>query len=224
MESVICFAAHPDDMEFSCTGTLKKYFTDMYDVYYIIVTNGENGFKTAHLSRDERIRTRKAEQREVGKRLGLKDIIFLDYRDGFLEYTEDLRRDLVMHIKEIRPDIVFSFDPANRAFDDINLYHRDHRIVAEAVFDACFAAKNAWMYPGPPHPVKKIYFYGSNDPNYYVDIHDVMDFKLDLLSCHRSQFPDFKKIEKLIKEKISPPTGDYPHAESFRVVEIEQLV
>jgi len=222
MKSIICFAAHPDDLEFSCTGTLKKHFMDDYEIHFVILTNGENGFKAGEMEREERVRIRQQEQREAGKMLGVNEVVFFDNRDGFLEYTEKLRADVVALIKKIRPEIIFSFDPANNSYDDINLFHRDHRVAAQVVFDACFAAKNFWMYPGESHRVSRVYFYGCKEPDHVVDISDVIDFKLSMLACHKSQFPDFSRVEKLIREKISPPHGSYAHAETFRILEIEQ--
>jgi len=160
MESIVCFAAHPDDLEFTCTGTLSRLKDEGYEIIYVIVTNGENGFKSEpKLTAKERIEIRKEEQLEVAKLLGVKRVIFLGYIDGFLEYAEELRSKLVEIIKKYKPEIVFSFDPANRTFCSLNLLHRDHRIVSEAVFDACFAAKNQLMYPGELHRVKKNVFF-----------------------------------------------------------------
>ena len=171
MKTVLCIGAHPDDMEFSCTGTLHKLKLQDYQIYYIIVTNGENGFKTdVKTSLQQRIRIRKAEQLEVGRKLGIEKVIFLGYRDGFLRYTEKLRQQLVKYIKIFKPELVFSFDPANKSYTSLNALHRDHRIIAEVVFDACFAAKNIWMYPGEPHRIQKIYFFATDQPNHFEDI------------------------------------------------------
>ena len=126
-------------------------------------------------------------------------------------------------IKKYQPEIIFSFDPANRDYDNLNLFHRDHRVVSEAVFDACFAAKNKYMYPGEPHQIKKIYFYGSNSPNHFEDITKTIDFKLELLACHQSQFPDFLKISEFIKNTLSRETNKYEYSEAFRIMEIEQI-
>lgn len=223
-KSIIGFAAHPDDLEFSCTGTLSEMKKSGYEINYVIVTNGENGFKVdSKLEAKERIEIRIREQLEVARKLGVHEVVFLDYSDGFLTYTEKLRGQLVGIIKKYQPQIVFSFDPANRDYDNLNLFHKDHRVLSEVVFDACFAAKNKHMYPGRPHQVEKIYFYGSNDPNYYEDITKSIDFKLELLACHQSQFPDFKKVADFVKNKISKGTKKYKYSEAFRVLEIEQL-
>ena len=124
IKTVVGFAAHPDDLEFSSTGTLKKLKKSGYQIIYVIVTNGENGFKAAsNLPRKERIEVRIREQLDVARKLGVEEVVFLDYSDGFLTYSEELRGQLVGIIKKYRPEIVFSFDPANRSFDNLNLYH-----------------------------------------------------------------------------------------------------
>ena len=223
-KSVIGFAAHPDDLEFTCTGTLFKLKKQGYEIIYVIVTNGENGFKSnLNISRNERIQIRSQEQLEVARKLGIKDVIFLNYSDGFLIYTEELRSRLVKIIKDVQPEIIFSFDPANRKFYNLNLFHKDHRVVSEAVFDARFAAKNLHMYPGDAHQVKKIYFFGTHEPNYFEEITDIMDFKLELLACHKSQFPDFSKIADFVKNTISRETDRYEYSEAFRILEVEQI-
>lgn len=223
-KSIIGFAAHPDDLEFTCTGTLFKLKKQGYEIIYVIVTNGENGFKgDLNISRKERVQIRTQEQLEVAGKLGVKNVVFLNYSDGFLLYTEELRRRLVKIIKDIQPEIIFSFDPANRKYDNLNLFHKDHRVVSEAVFDACFAAKNLHMYPGDAHQVKKIYFFGSHEPNYFEDITNLIDFKLDLLACHKSQFPDFSKIADFVKNTISRETDRYEYSEAFRILEVKQI-
>ncbi len=223
-KTIIAFAAHPDDLEFTSTGTLSKLIGRGYEIIYIVVTNGENGFKFGgQIPPKERVAIRVGEQLQVAQKLGVKKVVFLDYIDGFLTYTEELRQQLVEIIKIYKPEIVFSFDPANRDFNNLNLLHRDHRIISEAVYDACFAAKNLHMYPGDRHQVKKIYFFGSNNPNHFEDITDQIELKLDLLACHKSQFPDFSKIEDYIKNTVSKESNKYKFSEAFRILEVEQI-
>jgi LmbE family N-acetylglucosaminyl deacetylase len=223
MKNLICFGAHSDDIEFGCMGTVIQHLRDGWKARFVIITNGENGFKMGQAAPEERVRIRKEEQMEVSRRLGLEEVLFLDYRDGFLAYSEELRGCIVEIIKRYRPDKVFCFDPANREFNNLNLFHRDHRVAGEVVFDACFAAKNLWMYPGEAHRVDDIYFFGSHKPDCFVDIGDVVENKLELLACHRSQFPDFSKVEKFVRERMSKMHDEYEYAESFRVLHVEQI-
>ncbi len=219
-KSFVCFGAHPDDIEFSCTGMVDKLLKEGYSGYFVIVTNGENGFKKFEATREERIAVRKREQLRVAEAMGIRDVLFLDYRDGFLEYTEDLRRDLVGILKKIQPEIIFTFDPGNKEFSNLNLFHRDHRIVAEAVFDAVFAAKNRFMYPEDPHVVKKMFFFGTNKPNFFFDVSDFMERKMELLAFHESQFTDFPKVAQAIKKWHANATDACAYAETYRVLEV----
>ncbi len=223
MKTFVCFGAHPDDLEFSCTATNYKLIQQGYQGIFVVITTGENGFKGPETPREGRIEIRRQEQQNAAKKLGVSDVIFLDHRDGFLEYTEELRRQLVEIIKTYKPEIVFSFDPANRDFDDLNLFHRDHRIVGEAVFDACFAAKNRFMYPGEPHTVGQLWLYGSYQPTHFEDITDLIDFKMELLACHASQFPDFSLVDDFVRNEISKFTDMYVYSEGFRVMTVRQL-
>lgn len=224
MKNIACFAAHPDDLEFTCTGTIYHFIKKGYTVIFVIITNGENGFADKNISRDVRIETRKNEQEKAAKILGVAEILFLNYEDGFLQYTDELRSELTKIIRKYKPEIVFSFDPANKDYDSLNLYHRDHRITAEAVFDACFAAKNKFMYGGSPHRIKKMYFYGTSNPNIVVNITDIIDLKLEILRCHKSQFSDVNRVENYVKYELSKRSEKYEFNEVFRVMEVRQIL
>ena len=78
MKTVIGFAAHPDDLEFSCTGTMKKLHDKGYRLIYVIITNGENGFKVnPGISADKRVEVRRKEQLQVAELLGVEKVHFL---------------------------------------------------------------------------------------------------------------------------------------------------
>lgn len=222
---IMAVGAHPDDLEFGCPVTVRNFIKQGYEAYYVILTNGENGFKEKARTKQERINTRRKEQQEAAKKIGVKKIYFFGNRDGFLEYNETLRKKLTLLIKALRPEIVFCFDPANRDFDNINLFHRDHRISAEAAFDAVFAAKNEFIYPHKNglHKVEKIYFFGTNKPNYSVDISKDIDFKLDVLSSYESQFPNFENFTNFYKDFFRNQNPEYEFSEDFRVMDIIQF-
>lgn len=224
-KNIIAVGAHPDDIEFGCPVTLKNFIKNGYNVYYIVATNGENGFKVKSLSSKERIEIRKNEQIEAAKKVGVKEVHFLGFKDGFLDYTENLREKITLIIKELKPEIIFTFDPANLDFDNINLNHRDHRNIALAVFDSVFAAKNDFIYPDKngKHRVEKIYFFGTNIPNLTVDITEHIDFKLDVLKSFKSQFPNFEAFAKFFKENIGNSSQEYKFSETFRVLDVVQI-
>ena len=222
-QKAMVIVAHPDDIEFSCTGLLMKLIERGYEAYYIVATNGENGFKVGSKPRKQRIAVRHKEQLNAANMLGVKKVFFLGYRDGFLANNNELRRKLVKIIKTVRPEIIFSFDPANRTYENINLQHRDHRNIGKAVFDAVFAAKNKYMYPGKPHKVGYFYFFGAEEPDYFENITGYIDKKLEILKEHKSQFSDFSKVEDWVKTFLSKFTGKYKYSEAFRVIKVEQI-
>ncbi len=222
-QTILAVGAHPDDIEFSCTGTLRQFIEKGYDVYYTVATNGENGFKIAHKPRKQRIEIRNKEQLIAAHKLGVKKVFFLGYRDGFLKNDDGLRKKLVPIIKKVKPEIIFSFDPANRTYENINLQHRDHRNIGKAVFDAVFAARNRYMYPGKPYQVNNLYFYSSEKPDFFVNITKHIQLKLDVLNEHKSQFSDFTKVENWVKTYLSKFTKKYKYSEAFRVIKIEQI-
>ena len=224
-KNILAVGAHPDDIEFGCPVTLRNFIKKGYEVHYVIATNGENGFKTKSLSAKERIEIRKKEAQEAARKVGAKEIHFLGFKDGFLEYNESLREKLTLIIKEIRPEVVFTFDPTNMDFDNINLNHRDHRNISMAVFDAVFAAKNDFIYPDKngKHRVDKLYFFGTSKPNLTVDITSQIDFKLDVLKSFKSQFPNFESFAKFFKENIGNASNDYKYSETFRVLDVVQI-
>ena len=224
-KTILAVAAHPDDIEFECIIQLRRLIEEGYEVYYLVATNGENGWKAPDTNKEERIKIRKEEQLSAANMIGVKEIIFWDYKDGFLEYTKELRGRLVKIIREIKPTAIFSFDPANTLFDNINLFHRDHRTIAIALFDAVFAAKNHYMYPElpEPHRIDTLYFFGSHAPNYFLDITNDIDFKMSVIRCFKSQFPDFEKFSIYYKENFTKYSPDYAFSEAFRILEINRI-
>lgn len=219
---ILAISAHPDDIEFAAGGTMFKFKELGYDIYLIVATNGENGFKIDHKPREVRVKTRHNEQLNAAKILGVKKIFFLNYRDCYLKNDNILRMKIGKIIKKVKPEIIFTFDPSNRSFESVNLLHRDHRVISEASFDAVFAARNRYLLPGEPHSVKQFWFFGCDKPNKFVNITGLIKQKIELIGAHRSQFSDHKTMEKWVKEHLSSYTKKYKYSEKFRVVNITQ--
>lgn len=220
---VMVIAAHPDDIEFTCCGTISRLLKQGYTGVYVVVSNGESGFKIAEQPREIRVKTREKEQMAAAKVIGVRNVLFLHQKDSFIKNDDNLRKRLVSLIKKYKPNIVVTFDPANKEFNNINLHHRDHRRVAECVFDSVFAAKNKYIFPGEPWKVDEMYFFGTAKPNYFVDISDIIDLKIKALSMHKSQFSDFEKTRRYILKWTSENTKEYKHSEAFRIIKIRQI-
>jgi len=121
-------AAHPDDLDFSASGTVARLVKSGVDVYYLILTDGSKGSMDHAIRPEELITIRQAEQRAAAQVLGVKDIFFMQHEDGLLECTPHLKREIARHIRQLKPEVVLAFDPtmvydAKRGF----INHPDHR-------------------------------------------------------------------------------------------------
>jgi LmbE family N-acetylglucosaminyl deacetylase len=219
---ILAVSAHPDDIEFSCGGTLFKFKEKGYEIFYVVATNGENGFKIGHKPKKQRVLIRNKEQLNSARLLSVKKVFFLNYKDGYLPNNDELRDKIAKIIKKVKPEIIFTFDPANKSFDSVNLNHRDHRNIAAAVFDAVFAARNRYMLPGDIHAAGYFYFFGCDKPNHYENITKQIKGKINLIKEHRSQFYEAKGMENWVKEHLSSYTKKYKYSERFRIVKILQ--
>ncbi len=221
----LIFSAHPDDLDFGCAGTTATLTAQGHEVVYCILTNGEKGTHKVKQTKEQMVAMREREQEAAGKVVGVHRVIFLRNTDGDLEHTREVRKQVTRVIRDVRPDIVLSQDPANHAFDNFYKYHRDHRMTAEIVFDA--------IYPGVgsdsffpelaqeevfPHQIEEVWFYSPEKANRYVNITATIGKKIAALNSHESQIPDVKLMEKRIRERarIAGKKKGWKYAETFR--------
>ena len=76
--------AHPDDAEFGCGGTVARWVTEGIEFVYVVATDGSKGSADPTMSPEQLIALRRQEQRSAADVLGVKDIVFLGYPDGYL--------------------------------------------------------------------------------------------------------------------------------------------
>ncbi len=206
---ILGICAHPDDLEFGASGTFAKWIREGAEGYYIILTDGSKGSEDISIPSDTLKETRYAEQEEAGKVVGLKEIFFLDYVDGELMNTPDVRQRVVRIIRKIRPDVVISQDPAfiyDAEAGFIN--HPDHRIAGQIALDCIFPfARNMRTFSElleedlTSHKVADILLTNFRSSNFFVDITNTIDVKLDALSCHRSQQEDPEATRGFVRER-----------------------
>lgn len=226
LKKILVFSPHPDDSDFGVAGTIAKLAKEGYDITLCVITDGRRGVP---LSTKKAISIRSKEQLKAAKILGIKKVIFLKEEDGNLENTPKVREKLVRVIRQEKPDIIFSFDPANLEFDSFYRFHRDHRIVAEAVFDAVYPeAGSAQYYPYlikqglKPHPVREIWFFATHKPNKFIDISPTMNLKIKALAAHKSQVRNIKEVSTKIKmwAKKAGATKKMQYVECFRKINL----
>jgi LmbE family N-acetylglucosaminyl deacetylase len=222
---VLVISAHPDDVDFGCGGTLAKWAREGAEVIYTICTSGEKGTDDPNMTNLALARTREKEQRDAAGVIGAKEVIFLRKPDGELQYSLEFRGELVRVIRQCRPDILFTHDPANRSFDNQYIFHADHRVVGELAFDAVYpAALNRNYYPGhlaeglTPHAVSELYFFAAAQPDTWVNIEPTLELKIKALRCHTSQMKNPQVMEEMVRTWFAAWGRErgFPYAERFR--------
>jgi len=215
-KTAMVIVAHPDDAEFAVAGSVATWVRDGWDVYYVICTDATGGgpddATDVSLSAKRIISdTRKSEQRAAGEVLGLKDVFFLDYPDGQLQPSLELRRDLVRLLRTYRPSRVFCQSPERTWTPTLTLgrYHSDHLAAGQAALAAIYPmSQNPWDFPDLfeegllPHKISEVYIAGAPNINHYVDITNVMEQKIAALLCHASQFIGrIEEVEKMVRKR-----------------------
>src|SRR4051812_46786127 len=103
-ERLLCVVAHPDDIEYGTAPAIATWTRSGVDVAYLLLTSGEAGMGDRDPEQTAALRER--EQIDGSAAVGVTDVTFLDYPDGVLEYTLDMRRDIARAIRRYRPDAV----------------------------------------------------------------------------------------------------------------------
>ncbi len=218
--------AHPDDIEFSCSGTVARWVRAGAQVAYVLVTSGDVGIAEPGMTRARATEIREEEQRAAAAVVGVHDVRFLREPDGMVEATMALRKKLVREIRRFKPDVVICGDPQILWAGDGYINHPDHRAVALAAVDAIFPAA------GQPnlfeeladeglsaHKPYKVYVSAWEKLDTYVNISDVIDLKIESLRAHKSQMKDWDPEERVRSWSAETAKGkEMDYAEGFRVV------
>lgn len=211
----VVIVAHHDDAEFGSAGTVARWVREGWQVHYVICADGSGGGPDEALdvgpeARRKLIATRKAEQRAAADILGVSEVVFLDYPDGMLTPSIELRRDLVRLLRRFRPTRVVCPSP-ERSWEPrlmIGRYHPDHLAVGEAALAAIYpACQNPWDFPElleeglRPHVVREVFIVGSPHNNHAENIAETIETKVAALRAHVSQVgTETAELEKRIYE------------------------
>ncbi|MDQ6876984.1 MAG: PIG-L family deacetylase [Candidatus Dormibacteraeota bacterium] len=181
----LCIAAHPDDVEFYCGGTVFMMSRRGVVVDLVLATSGDKGARDTTKSRAKVARIREREQELAGEVLGIKRICFLRHPDAELMESLELREEFVREIRTTQPDVLLTFDP-NVPYR----YHPDHRAVGRVALDAAWpSARDPLTYPdaGPPHETAEAWCFGGQDPTLEINVAEVLNTKIDARLAHASQ-------------------------------------
>ncbi len=228
--------AHPDDLDFGAGGTIAAWTEQGIEVSYCVLTDGDAGGFDPEVPRAEIGGIRQAEQRAAAKELGVDDVVFLGYPDGYLQVTLDLRRDLTREVRRIRPDVVVAPDPSRLWTRREYVNHPDHRAVGEAMLAVVNPdAPSRPQFPElldeghEPYEVPELWIpvWEPERADRLVDVTAYIDKKIEALLAHDSQ------IRNMGVEDIAPKVrgraartaegSDAEYAEAFMVFRLVEL-
>jgi LmbE family N-acetylglucosaminyl deacetylase len=196
------------------------------EMVYVVATDGSKGSDDPNMSSEQLIRIRSQEQLDAADALGVKEVVFLNYPDGYLEHTLDLRKDISRVIRQFKPDRLITMTPY-RSFA-INAYvnHPDHLAVGDATLAAVYpTARDRLTFPDlaatgyEPHKVREVYIMGAEMPDTWVDITNTIDAKLEALRKHPSQIGDPEAMEQRVRTRAADIAQGHgmQYAECFKV-------
>jgi LmbE family N-acetylglucosaminyl deacetylase len=225
-QEILVVLAHPDDPEFFCGATLAKWTAAGHHVTYCLLTCGDKGTKDISIPSDQLCNIRQSEQYAAAAKLGVHDIQFLSYPDGYLVPDLVLRRDITRVIRQTRPDVLITCDPSTLYYGDNYINHPDHRAAGLATLDAVFPAARdhltfveLWRDEHlDPHIVREVWVCGTLEPNITLDVTETWERKIEALFEHRSQIGDPAKLAERMRSRRTPDsTQENPrYEEKFR--------
>jgi len=189
---LLAIAAHRDDVELTCGGTMIRAADQGYATGILDLTAGEAG--TAG-SAD--LRGKEAEA--AAGVLGVVERRNAGLPDAHLVNSDEARRIVARHVRELAPRVVILPFPIGR--------HPDHRVASELGRDACFlAGLTRYDAPGEPHrPFKVLHALAYREdpvkPTFVVDISEQFERKMAAIRCYASQFDGVRNAGEIF------PTG-----------------
>ena len=196
---ILALAAHPDDTELGCAGTLLVHIAQGQKVGVVDFTRGELGTRGSAEIRNQ-------EANDSAKLMGLAVRENLGFKDGFFVNDESHQRAIIQKIRRFRPHILLVNAPKDR--------HPDHGRASEVSVTASFLsglkrietkdenglAQEAWRPKAVYHYVQSDYIH----PDFIVDVTEHWDKKMESIMAFKSQFynPDNQEEDTYISSKI----------------------
>ena len=178
---ILAIAAHRDDVELTCAGTLIKAVSLGRTTAIIDLTAGELGTRGSAQLRGE-------EAAKAAKVMGVTARENLGLPDGGVVNSPETRAQLAILIRKFKPQVVIA--------PSLHGKHPDHTVSAQLIRDACFVAGLKKVQPDVPihRPRKLIHCLAYREdhvkPTFVVDISDVFEKKLEAVKCYSSQFDE----------------------------------
>jgi LmbE family N-acetylglucosaminyl deacetylase len=222
---LIVVAAHPDDLECVCGGTIALLIDRGVQVYSVNCTLGDIGTQENGVSRPALAATRLAESDIAARQLGIQATYNLGRHDGELLPDLTLRAEIARLYRITQADTLFTFDPYWPG-----QIHADHRAAGQAALDAYMPAKMPLYHPehltdpiAELAALERVFLFSTDrEPDIYVDIGAVQARKIAACMAHVSQFPKGEESLQWLKE-MDAGTGekiDVAAAEAFKSMRV----
>lgn len=224
---ILAIAAHPDDVELGCSGTLIKHLKKGQKVGILDLTQGELGTNGT-------VESRYQEAATASQIMGVHIRENAQLQDGFFENNEENKLKIIQYIRQYQPNIIIA-----NALED---RHPDHGRGALLIKDACFLAglskikthdihgaeQQAWRPKRIYHMIQDRF----SEPDFVIDISQEIDQKLASIEAYTSQFyskntqneltyisnPDFweqiKSRSRMLGKRIGVSHGEGFHCEN----------
>jgi N-acetyl-1-D-myo-inositol-2-amino-2-deoxy-alpha-D-glucopyranoside deacetylase len=213
-KKILAVLAHPDDESFGMGGTLAYYAKKGVEVHLVCATRGEAGEVPPEMLAefDSIAKLRENELRCAAGILGISGVHFLEYRDSGMTGSpdnhhpdalanapvEEVAAKVTGYIREIRPDVVITFDPVG------GYHHPDHIAIHKATVKAFYAAGDHQSYPNGREPFQpdKLYYNVFPKGFFRLAVHLLKLFGQDPTKFGRNQ--DIN-LEILVEDEDYPP-------------------
>lgn len=216
---ILVFAAHPDDAELTCSGTILHHIQLGYKVGIIDLTRGELGSRGTTKTREE-------ECLESSKIMGIHHRENLELPDGFLQNIPEFQHKVIKKIRAFQPQIVLANAPQDR--------HTDHSKAASLVREASFLAglkKIETYYNGVLQEAFRpevVYHYIQDmylKPDFVVDISPYWEQKMQAIKAFKTQFFTGENEDENKNEPTTPiSTPQFMHFLEGRAREMGRTI
>jgi LmbE family N-acetylglucosaminyl deacetylase len=248
---LLALLAHPDDETFGPGATLARYAAEGARVWLATATRGEAGMvgEPPVTTRERLGETREGELREAAAVLGIRQVVFLGFRDGALAATPlpEMTERAVEVVRRFRPHVLIGFGPGGVS------RHPDHVAMHRVAEEAFAAAADPARFPGTGEPwaVRKLYRFEvaqeildgwgvdlagvpRSEMTTVIDVSPYVDAKVRAFLCHRTQRKDYERIlsqegfreqarqETFVLAGTRVPAGPFPEADLFEGIETEE--
>ena len=225
IKRLIVVAAHPDDLETICGGTIFQLAGQGVEIFSANCTLGDIGTSDSNFNRSSLAAARHQETEAAAHRLGIAQTFNLGRPDGELLPDLALRAEIARLFRLTQADTLFTFDPFWTG-----QIHPDHRAAGQAALDAYMPSKMPLYHPAQLNEpgaglgcLERVFLFGTDrDPEIVVDVTAVYPHKIAAALAHKTQFPDgeanldwMKELDKKPGERIG-----VTYAEQFKKINV----